>query len=132
MLNAIPKAQTEDEDIKAFQSRLWNAGSPEEFDKTFQVNVAALYYTTVAFLELLHEGNQRRASATAPTSQIITVSSIGGYRRDSEVNSVSYAASKAAATHVGKLFANKFKKWHIRSNVIAPGIYPSGRAHSIS
>ncbi|KAG1885221.1 NAD(P)-binding protein [Suillus subluteus] len=46
--------------IKAFQSVLWDTGSPEGFAETFDTNVTAIYFTTVAFLELLHLGNLRR------------------------------------------------------------------------
>jgi NAD(P)-dependent dehydrogenase (short-subunit alcohol dehydrogenase family) len=46
--------------IKAFQSALWNAGSPDDFADTFATNVTAVYYTTVAFLDLLHQGNIRQ------------------------------------------------------------------------
>lgn len=114
------------DDIKAFQSKLWDAGTPEEFTKTFEVNATAVYYTAVAFLELLDEGNKRATAAGEPTSQVIITSSIGGFRRDSGVFSISYGSSKAAATHMGKTLANTFKDWKIRVNVIAPGLYPSG------
>ncbi|KAG1751098.1 NAD(P)-binding protein [Suillus lakei] len=46
--------------IKAFQSVLWDTGSPEGFAETFDTNVTAVYFTTVAFLELLHLGNLKR------------------------------------------------------------------------
>ncbi|KAG0704862.1 NAD(P)-binding protein [Suillus ampliporus] len=46
--------------IKAFQSVLWDTGSPADFAETFDTNVTAVYFTTVAFLELLHLGNLRR------------------------------------------------------------------------
>ncbi|KAG1869055.1 NAD(P)-binding protein [Suillus subalutaceus] len=47
-------------DLLAFQSVLWDTGSPEGFAETFDTNVTAIYFTTVAFLELLHLGNLRR------------------------------------------------------------------------
>ena len=115
------------DDIKAFQSKLWNAGTPEEFTKTFDVNCTAVYYTAVAFLELLHEGNKRATSLSDPTSQIIITSSIAAYRRDTGTFSISYGASKAAVTLMGKTLANVFKGWKIRVNTIAPGVYPSGQ-----
>ncbi|KAG1743178.1 NAD(P)-binding protein [Suillus paluster] len=46
--------------IKAFQNVLWDTGSPAGFAETFDTNVTAVYFTTVAFLELLHLGNLRR------------------------------------------------------------------------
>ncbi|KAI5123655.1 hypothetical protein M0805_001685 [Coniferiporia weirii] len=119
------KAPEPTDDIKTFQEKLWSAGTPEEFNRTFDVNVTAVYYTTVAFLELLDAGNRHASSSDEPTSQVITVSSIGGFRRDQRVFSLSYTASKAAVTHMGKTLANTLKGWKIRSNIIAPGLYPS-------
>lgn len=114
-------------DIKAFQESLWSLGTPDEWARTFAVNVTAVYYTTVAFLELLHLGNVRACGEGVPTSQVITMSSVGGFRRDDRVFSLSYGVSKAAVTHLGKSLANILRGWKIRSNVIAPGIYPSGK-----
>lgn len=114
------------DDIKAFQKKLWEAGTKEEFNKTFEVNVTAVYYTTVAFMDLLDAGNKRAASPDEPTSQVITVSSIGGLRRDDKVFSLSYSASKAAVMQLAKILVNTLKRWKIRSNIIAPGMYPSG------
>jgi len=48
--------------IKSFQDVLWNTGGPTGFAETFETNVTAIYYTTVAFLELLHLGNLRRGA----------------------------------------------------------------------
>lgn len=116
-----------DDDIKTFQEKLWNSGTPEEFTRTFEVNVTAVYYTTVAFLELLDAGNKRpEKQPGAPTSQVVTTSSIGAFRRDENTFSMSYNASKAAVLHLGKILANTFKRWQIRSNIIAPGLFPSG------
>ena len=122
--NAKPPAPSDD--IKAMQEKLWNAGTPEEFVKTFEVNVAAVYYTSVAFLELLDAGNKRSLPKGEPASQIITIASIGGLRRDERVFSISYSTSKAAVLHFGKILSNTLKPWKIRSNIICPGIFPSG------
>jgi len=48
--------------IKSFQNTLWNTGGPAGFSETFETNVTAVYYTTVAFLDLLHLGNLRRGA----------------------------------------------------------------------
>lgn len=48
--------------IKALQDVLWNTGDPAGFAETFETNVTAVYYTTIAFLELLHLGNLRRGA----------------------------------------------------------------------
>ncbi|EJD03097.1 NAD-binding protein [Fomitiporia mediterranea MF3/22] len=124
MYNHIKKASP-DEDIKAVQEKLWTSGTPEEFIKTYEVNVSAAYYTSVAFLELLDAGNKRALPANEPASQIITIGSIGGLRRDGNVFSISYSTSKAAVMHMGKILADLLKPWKIRSNIIAPGMFPS-------
>ncbi|EDR13652.1 uncharacterized protein LACBIDRAFT_188193 [Laccaria bicolor S238N-H82] len=116
---------------------LWDCGSPEDFAETFAINTTAVYYTTVAFLDLLHQGNLRRqrlaCQTTVPnlarppyhTSQVLSVSSSGSFRIDSKVLSPSYTLSKSACTHLGKLLANLLAPWGIRSNVLAPGVWPS-------
>ncbi|KAF8743778.1 hypothetical protein AX14_000738 [Amanita brunnescens Koide BX004] len=122
--------------IKAFQNALWDTGSPEDFADTFATNVTAVYYTTVAFLDLLHQGNirqQRLSSTPLPgfsrppyhTSQVLSVSSSGSFRLDSKILSMSYTLAKQACTHLGKVMANMLAPWGIRSNVLAPGVWPS-------
>ncbi|KAJ7163014.1 hypothetical protein C8R46DRAFT_332924 [Mycena filopes] len=122
--------------IKSFQASLWDSGSPEGFAETFATNVTSVYYTTVAFLDLLYQGNVRKQESTSfPTSgqprppyhssQVLSVSSSGGFRLDPKILSLSYTLAKAACTHLGKLLANLLAPWGIRSNVLAPGVFPS-------
>lgn len=127
--------------IKAFQSVLWNTGSIEDFAETFATNVTAVYYTTVAFLDLLHQGNVRQQLECLATlasnpamprpphwaSQVISVSSSGSFRLDAKILSPSYTLSKNACTHLGKLLGNLLAPWGIRSNVLAPGVWPTGK-----
>ena len=118
-------------DIKSLQEKLWNAGTPEEFSMSFDVHAKAVYYTTVAFLSLLDAGNKRHSLPDEPRSQVIVVSSVGGDRlcgfaSDGTPCSFSYNSSKAAATHIGLMFSTLLTPWKIRSNVVVPGIYPSG------
>jgi len=121
--------------IKDFQAVLWDTGTTEDFAETFQTNVTAVYYATVAFLELLHLGNFRRREANGDrvpfphlTSQVLSVSSSGSFRIDAQVLSPSYTLAKAACTHLGRLLANLLAPWGIRSNVLAPGVWPSGKS----
>jgi NAD(P)-dependent dehydrogenase (short-subunit alcohol dehydrogenase family) len=130
MLNVIQRPVPKG-DIKELQSALWNAGTAEEFSMTFKFNVAAAYYTSVSFLHLLHEGNKRTASRGI-TSQIITISSAGALIRDEDVISVSYYTSKAAVNLLGKLLTNLLRDYNIRSNIICPGVFPSGKLKQIS
>ncbi|KAM6494296.1 hypothetical protein JOM56_010657 [Amanita muscaria] len=121
--------------IKAFQSALWDTGTPLDFADSFATNVTSVYYTTVAFLELLHRGNIRtQRMALHPslpqglpyrTSQVLSISSSGSFRLDPKILSMSYTLSKNACTHLGKLMANLLAPWGIRSNVLAPGVWPS-------
>lgn len=132
---ASPSCEPSHPSIKAFQSALWDSGTPDDFAETFATNVTAPYYTTVAFLELLHQGNLRQQETafssfmTFPpfhSSQVITVSSSGSFRVDPKIVSMSYTLSKTATTHLGKCLANLLAPWSIRSNVLAPGVWPSG------
>ncbi|KAK7054380.1 hypothetical protein VNI00_003574 [Paramarasmius palmivorus] len=122
--------------IHAFQAALWDAGTHDDFAETFATNVTAVYYTTVAFLDLLHQGNVRKQPNETPSlgptpqppfhaSQVISISSSGAFRVDSKILSMSYTLSKAACTHLGKTMANLLSPWGIRSNVLAPGVWPS-------
>ncbi|KAF9005539.1 hypothetical protein BDQ17DRAFT_1353317 [Cyathus striatus] len=133
-----PSPGTNVPSIKAFQNALWDTGSPDDFADTFATNVTAVYYTTVAFLDLLHQGNLRRQRFALPsendnvphplpyhTSQVLSVSSSGSFRIDAKVLSPSYTLAKHACTHLGKLLANLLAPWGIRSNVLAPGVWPS-------
>ncbi|KZT11782.1 NAD-P-binding protein [Laetiporus sulphureus 93-53] len=117
--------------ITEYQELLWNYETDETFAKTFQVNVASVWFCTVAFLELLHKGNERSV-ASGITSQVITISSLAALRKDSDLFSLSYGLSKAAVTHLGKTMAHYFKDWQIRSNIICPGIFPSEMSASVA
>ncbi|KAJ3729449.1 hypothetical protein F5878DRAFT_572354 [Lentinula raphanica] len=136
---ASPTCEPLQPSIKEFQSALWDSGTPDDFAETFETNVTAPYYTTVAFLDLLHQGNLRQQESafsrlmTFPpfhTSQVITVSSSGSFRVDPKIVSMSYTLSKTASTHLGKCLANLLAPWNIRSNVLAPGVWPSEMTNS--
>ncbi|PCH40440.1 NAD(P)-binding protein [Wolfiporia cocos MD-104 SS10] len=126
----LPKAG--EVDIKTYQELLWNAESFDTFDTSFRVNVSGVWFTTVAFLELLDKGNASPYSQKyGVTSQVLTISSLASFRKDSAVFSLSYSVSKAAVTHLGKMMAHYLKDWKIRSNVIAPGVFPSEMASGV-
>lgn len=131
LLGQQPKLPTPAEvggDITRLQVLLWETETAETFRATFDVNVAGVWFTTVAFLELLHEGNKRTLATggSGVSSGVITIASLASLRRDSGVFSLSYTVSKAAAHHLGKMIAHYLKDWKIRSNLINPGLYPSG------
>ncbi|KAF1957605.1 NAD(P)-binding protein [Byssothecium circinans] len=97
---------------------------PEDFTQTYAVNATSVYYTTLAFLNLLDAGNRRSNMGVDWRSQVIATSSIGGFSR---LNGASFAynSSKAAVTHIMKMMATSFVPYNIRCNVLAPGIFPS-------
>lgn len=129
--NILPKLPIPGKaDIKTYQQALWNAGTSQKFAESFQVNTSAVWYTTIAFMELLDAGNKKENMKDVP-SQVISITSGGGFRKDDKVFSMSYTLSKTAATHLGKMLAHFLKDWNIRSNVVCPGIFPSNMTEGI-
>ncbi|KAJ5624278.1 hypothetical protein N7510_000587 [Penicillium lagena] len=112
---------SESPSIEELQQTLWSP-KPETFTNTYAVNTAATFYTVVAFLRLLDKGNKKRNGG--PRSQVVATSSISGFNRNVP-GGFAYGGSKAATTHMMKQFATLLAPYGIRSNVIAPGIYPS-------
>ncbi|KAI4862978.1 hypothetical protein F4820DRAFT_391711 [Hypoxylon rubiginosum] len=111
-------------------------------------NLAAIIGISSAFLHLLQKGNVRRGwpakklqttdtntrslehsqSNVDPgdmrTSQIITISSMGGIQR-SGLTGLAYTASKAGVIHLGQTLSTMLAPYNIRSNVCIPGYYHS-------
>lgn len=116
----------DDADVGEIQKSLWSLPW-EEFQRTFEVNSTALYYSTVAFLDLLDKGNQH--GITGVTSQVINIASISAFRREDRPFSVAYNLTKQAAVHLTKVFSSMLVQYDIRVNAICPGIHPSGTYH---
>jgi NAD(P)-dependent dehydrogenase (short-subunit alcohol dehydrogenase family) len=96
----------------------------EDFTETYAVNATGVYYTALAFLDLLDTGNQKANMGPELRSQIIATSSIAGFSRVKGA-SFAYNSSKAAVTHMMKMLATSFVPYKIRCNIFAPGIFPS-------
>jgi len=64
--------------LTQFRDFLWET-DVATFTKTMEVNTSAVHFCVLAFLELLGEGNKRKN--VDQLSQIIAVSSIGGFHR---------------------------------------------------
>ncbi|KAK5941247.1 hypothetical protein PMZ80_006524 [Knufia obscura] len=109
--------------IKQFQEVVFKP-EMDDFTKTLHVNNTAVFYTAVAFLELLDEGNKKRN--VPQDSQILVTSSVAGFSRFL-ASSFAYSTSKAAVNHLVKMLSTFFSQngFKIRANVIAPGLYPS-------
>ncbi|KAK6000850.1 hypothetical protein QM012_003575 [Aureobasidium pullulans] len=132
----IDKAQSIQE-LQEIMKRDWSG-----WDTSFQTNTSAIIAVSAAFLHLLDAGNKRRGWATGRrevqeraegaeydasdprTSQIITVASIASFNRFVTAG-LAYSATKAGAAMLGKALATLLAPFAIRSNVIAPGRFPS-------
>ncbi|CAK4032140.1 hypothetical protein B0A54_03202 [Lecanosticta acicola] len=117
------KGSKEKIDVKEYQAALWKS-EPEDYTKTLHINCTGVYYTAIAFLDLLDAGNKKRN--VAQDSQILVTSSIAGFSRHL-ASSFAYSTSKAAVNHLVKMLATNFSQQglHIRCNVVNPGLYPS-------
>jgi NAD(P)-dependent dehydrogenase (short-subunit alcohol dehydrogenase family) len=111
------------DDIAAIQKALWEPDF-DAFQDTFSTNVTGVYFTSIAFLQLLHNGNQKFLEKSSYGSQIVVTSSIAGYSKQIQ-SSIAYSVSKAAATHLARNLSTYFVNLQIRVNVIVPGLYPS-------
>ncbi|KAI9818774.1 MAG: hypothetical protein M1827_007594 [Pycnora praestabilis] len=95
--------------------------SMEEFTNTYALNTTAVFYSILAFLELLDDGNKKKN--VQQKSQVIATSSIGGFNRAIPAG-FAYGTSKAACTLLMKQLATYLVPYGIRSNVLAPGRLP--------
>ena len=111
-LNITPESSLED-----FQSTMWNMDF-QEYTNVFAVNVSAVWFSIIAFLDLLDAGNKRKN--VEQRSQALITSSIGGFNRKT-LGGYAYGQSKAAATHLMKHLATNLVPYNIRANAIAPG-----------
>ncbi|KAK5071250.1 hypothetical protein LTR64_007754 [Lithohypha guttulata] len=109
--------------VQDFQKAMWQPDM-EDYTKALHTNCTGVYYTTIAFLDLLDAGNKK--GNLAQDSQVIVTSSVAGFSRYL-ASSFAYSTSKAAVNHLTKMLATVFAQngFHIRVNLIAPGLYPS-------
>ncbi|KAF2439527.1 NAD(P)-binding protein [Karstenula rhodostoma CBS 690.94] len=97
--------------------------TPEDsWADTLKTNVTAIYYMSMAFLPLLSRG---REVTPGYTSSVVNITSISGFMKGSSSGQLSYATSKAAATHLTRMLATTFAQTKVRVNCIAPGVFPS-------
>ncbi|CAN8103245.1 unnamed protein product [Discula destructiva] len=123
---SLPKQFTRDtgEDLSTVQDIrdfLWK-DEYSDWDQVLRTNVSGVWFPSIAFLGLLDKGNEK--GNIVQKSQIVTIGSVGAFIRLLGT-SFSYNPSKAAANHLAKMMATNFVQWGVRSNVIAPGYYPS-------
>lgn len=116
--NARPKPTAESSAAEV-RDYYFNYRPQQLWADTLETNVAAVFTTSMAFLELLVEGNKRREGTGRPSSQIVAIGSVGGLTRFTD--SFIYNASKAAVHHLMKNLGAHFVGFDVRCNVIAPG-----------
>ncbi|KAI8953830.1 hypothetical protein F4801DRAFT_87745 [Xylaria longipes] len=109
--------------IQELQEALWK---PEmlDFSNPMHVNCTSVFYTIVAFLDLLDAGTKKRNLPS--DAQILVTSSIAGVSRYL-ASSFAYSVSKAAVSHLVKMVSTLCaqNQYRIRCNTIVPGFYPS-------
>lgn len=122
---AGPKAEPEGlDDAGDMKTKLWENESVEDWQKTYETDVTAVYFTAVAFLPLLQASITPKGPSERFGASVITTSSMSGLMRHAQGH-FSYNAAKAATIHLTKLMSAEFQRTSIRVNSIAPGYFPS-------
>ncbi|KAI1762227.1 short chain dehydrogenase [Hypoxylon sp. FL1150] len=128
--------------IKEVRKSMFEDVAMEDFTQAFHVNVTGTYFTILAFLELLDEGNKQalKGGFGAPVtpgsdvqsiqSQVIITASISGFSRQF-FSAPAYAGSKASLIHLTKHTSSNLRAYSIRVNALAPGLFPSELASTL-
>ncbi|KAL8745113.1 MAG: hypothetical protein Q9190_002719 [Brigantiaea leucoxantha] len=114
--------------MQDFVEHAWSSPM-SEFNDTFGLNCTAVYYSILAFMELLDEGNQS-SGYQGGKSQVIATASTASFLRHPRAG-FAYLASKAAVASMMKTFATFCVPWGIRFNAIAAGLFPSDIAETL-
>jgi len=102
--------------LSDFVEHVWSAPM-EDFTAVYNLNCSALYYTVIAFLELLDEGNKKKNYLR---SQVIATASTASFLRNPRAG-YAYLSSKAAVISLIKSLSTFCVPWGIRFNAIAAG-----------
>jgi NAD(P)-dependent dehydrogenase (short-subunit alcohol dehydrogenase family) len=83
--------------LEEVQAYLWNTPK-EKYNEAFDVNATACFYTLVAFMKLLDEGNKSEAAKSIGVkSQFVVTGSISAFARRPGMG-FAYSASKVAVS----------------------------------
>jgi len=113
----------EREDTETLGQALFDNESFEEWSSLYQINTFSIFFVTSAFLGLLEKGS---ADIPGYWSNIVNITSISGVTKLSQ-NHMCYNSSKAATSHLTRMFATEAGKKGIpvRVNAVCPGVYES-------
>ena len=114
--------------VSQLREFIWENWSSKDFNDTLDVNITSVFFTAIAFLELLDAGNKKQ-NTPETRSQIIITASITSYIRSIEVGAA-YGSTKAAVNHLAKSLSSTLIPHGIRVNALNPGIFPS-KSHSV-
>jgi NAD(P)-dependent dehydrogenase (short-subunit alcohol dehydrogenase family) len=103
--------------LQDFVDHAWKTPMAE-FDEVYGLNCTAMYYTILAFMMLLDEGNSSRYQGGK--SQVIATASTASFLRHPRAG-YAYLSSKAAVISLIKCFSTFCVPWGIRFNAIAAG-----------
>lgn len=108
----------------------WGAGIddfPElGWDKVMDLNVKSVFFLTQKLLP-----NLGAAASPEHMARVINIGSIDG-QHVSDLETYSYAASKAGVLHLTRMMAKFLGPRHIAVNAIAPGFFPSKMTAAIA
>ncbi|WPH00095.1 Hypothetical protein R9X50_00291800 [Acrodontium crateriforme] len=119
--NARPMP-TKESSISEIREYFFNHRPVSVWNDALETNITGVFQTSMAFLELLDEGNKRREKGK-PSSQIVTIGSTGG--KAITLPSFVYNASKSGVSQLMQSIGNFLVPHDIRTNIIAPGWFPS-------
>lgn len=104
--------------LKQFKDFAWGS-SEGDMNDAYALNNTAVFFTAIAFLELLDAGN-RANNTPGISSQIVVTGSIASFLR-AVVTGFAYVSSKAAAVSLAKALSTYLAPYGIRCNALAPG-----------
>ncbi|KZT22709.1 short-chain dehydrogenase [Neolentinus lepideus HHB14362 ss-1] len=121
---AFDPSAPEHKDTETFSQYLFDSQGFDEWNATYQTNVASIFFVTYAFLGLLEVG-ARDLGAGETTSIVNISSSIATSHMTMGMHC--YLSTKAAVNHLSVSMATEFalKKIPVRVNVVAPGYFVS-------
>lgn len=111
--------------LAELQASLWSSHY-DDWTKSFQINTMAHYFLSVALVDLLAAaGDLPMSDGTRGRDHgrgvVVITSSIASLHNATNVDMMSYAATKAATDHLVALLAAKFARWYVRVCGINPG-----------